>query len=841
MDEKKSEDVNSVDKFTSIPPPVLQVRIVGSSQRKRRVSWGIVGLITCVLYLWTQHRCSLHTNVNGNHDLLQAYMEHVRKGHKAPLWGKKAEKVYLSVPNPESALNTSRLFSSKPHMAGSSGDFDTAKDFLAILQDELGINPPSSELPVFSAGTSESRSGTLNISSYTEPQAWIDVYYPILNSPLDHSLEILGPDGSPIWTADLEEVSDEADPLAAKYARATPAWHGISKGGEAQGELINVQYGRKRDYDALVEAGVNFTGKIVLARSGGNFRGLKVKRAQELGAVAVLVYSDPRGDGTVTPQNGYTPYPHGPARNPTSVERGSVQFLSLYPGDPTTPGYPSYENSERIDGPSKPTIPSLPISWKNAEVLLKLMANNTEGLTVRLVNNVDEKITPIWNVMGVIPGHIKDEVVVLGGHRDAWVLGASDPVSGTTCVVEAVRGFGQLLKKGWKPLRTIVITSWDGEEFGLIGSTEWGEDFSEWIRDHVVAYLNMDIAVAGSRLRTSASPLLAHLLRQTAMQIPHPTSEGRTLWDARTDTGTLFGDSIDSEVLAMAQEAEASTDDIGINPLGSGSDYTVFLQHIGVPSSQAVFTSTLHDPVYHYHSIFDSQTWQELYGDPAFSRHVAIIKHIGLQVLHLSGDIVLPLNTTYYSLQLEAYLDKVVTSSQAASFDVDFSALRGSILALQAASANLDTEKSEAERNLKKILKHLKKRYAQRYKILHKMYRTVCKLKKFAGKECRSEDTKSLLGAEFGFPKKKLLKAIERVQTVNKKLISFERGFISPEGIEGREWYKHLGVAPGRWLGYGATTLPGLTEAITIDKDPVAASREVDRLKVVVDKLAEMI
>lgn len=768
-------------------------------------------------------------------------MEHVYKGHEAPLSGKKAGREFLSVPNSESALITSRLLASKPHVAGSSGDFDTAKHFLAILQDELGIDPPSSGLPVFSAGTFESRSATTNISSYTKPRAWIDTYYPMLDSPLDRSLEILGPDGKLIWTADLDEVSDDADPYAAEYAASTPAWHGISKGGEARGDLVYVTYGRKRDYDALVKAGVDFTGKIVLARYGGNFRGLKVKRAQELGAAGVLIYSDPQDDGTVTPQNGYSPYPHGPARNPTSFQRGAVQFLSLYPGDFTTPGYPSYEHSERIDGPSKPTIPSLPISWKNAEVLLKLAINNTEGFTVRLVNNVDEKITPIWNVMGVIPGHIKDEVVVMGVHRDAWVLGASDPISGTTSVLEVVRGFGQLLKKGWKPLRTIMITSWDGEEFGLIGSTEWGEDFSEWIRDHVVAYVNMDTAVSGSNLRTRASPLLAHLLKESAMQIPHPTSEGRTLWDARTDTGTLFGDNIDSEVLAMTEETDTSTDETGVRPLGSGSDYTVFLQHIGVPSSETVFASTLHDPVYHYHSVFDTQRWQELYGDPTFSRHVAIAKHIGLQVLRLSGDIVLPLNTTHYSLQLEAYLDKVVALSQAALFDVNFSALRSSILALQAASANLDVEKSEAERNLRKILKHLKKRDMQLRKALRKIHKAICKLKKLVGKECHSENAESSVMLEFGLAKRKLLKAIERVQAANKKLIRFERGFISKEGIKDREWYKHLGVAPGKWLGYGATTFPALTETITIDNDPVETAREADRLKVVIDKLVEMI
>ncbi|KAF9226672.1 Zn-dependent exopeptidase [Gyrodon lividus] len=779
-------------------------------------------------------------------------MKHGSKGPKGPLRGKEAEQLFLSIPDEESALAASRLYASKPHMAGSPGDLDTAKDFLALLQHELGIQQPSFEFPIFSAGTSKARAATLNVSSYTEPTAWIDTYYPILNSPLNHSLEILGDDGSPIWTAELEEVSDEADPYAAEYATAVLAWHGLSCGGEAQGKLVYVNYGRKQDYDELVAAGVDFTRKIVIARYGGIFRGLKVKRAQELGASAVLIYSDLRDDGTVTVENGYVPYPHGPARNPTSVQRGSVQFLSLYPGDPSTPGYPSYENSTRVEGKSKPTIPSLPISWANAEVLLKQIANGSEGPTVRLVNHVDEKITPIWNTMGVIPGHIKNEVVVLGNHRDGGasviynnfnfqVLGASDPSSGTVSVHEAIRGFGALLRNGWKPLRTILVASWDGEEYGLVGSTEWGEDFAEWIREHVVAYVNLDTSVSGSRLSASASPLLAHLLRSTAEQIPHPTSEGRSLWDARSDKGELYGENLDVEAIATYEEAQLAADSIGVNPLGSGSDYTVFLQYIGVPSSQAGFASTLHDPVYHYHSIFDSQHWQEVYGDPSFSRHVAIAKHIGLQVLRLSGNIVLPFNTTHYSLELESYLDKVEALSVAACLDVDFASLRESIQTLQAASTELDAEKVEAELELRKVLNRLKKGQAYRRKLRRKVRKGICKLKKLFGKQCHSQIIKDEAQKELSFPKKRLLKAIKRVQTVNEKLVAFERGFISEEGIKDREWYKHLGVAPGKWLGYGATTLPGLTEAITMDESAAAAALEAARLNILIDNLAERI
>lgn len=310
--------------------------------------------------------------------------------------------IYRSVPNAASAIAASRQFATKPHLAGSDGDFVTAKDFLAVLQNNLGIDIPS-ETPIFPAGTTESRDATLNIPNLDVPTAWIDTYYPVLNTPLDRAVEILGGDGEPVWKAHLEEFSDDTDPEAAKYYNAVSTFHGLSKDGEVEGQLIDANYGLKEDYDNLTAAGVNFTGKIVIARYGGNFRGLKIKGAQEVGAAGILVYSDPRDDGTVTEENGYAAYvqyihpiyliltcisyPYGPARNKDSVQRGSVQFLSIYPGDPTTPGTPAYKNATRTEGVNIPSIPSLPISWANAQVLLKEIAEGGANRTIKLVNH----------------------------------------------------------------------------------------------------------------------------------------------------------------------------------------------------------------------------------------------------------------------------------------------------------------------------------------------------------------------------------------------------------------------------------------------------------------------
>ncbi|KDR83894.1 hypothetical protein GALMADRAFT_236366 [Galerina marginata CBS 339.88] len=809
-----------------------------------------------------------------------------KHARKRPLFGKRAEDAFLSVPDGLNAIQASRLFATKPHMAGTPGDFTTAKDFLELLQRELGITPPSTE-PIFPAGSFESQDAVRSIAKADKPRAWIDTYYPVMNTPLERSLQIVDKNGTLIWEASLVEFSDDTDPEAGKYFDDVPTFHGLSRGGDVTGLLVDGNYCTQEDFLKLSKDKVDLNGTVVLCRYGGIFRGLKVKGGQELGAAGVLIYSDPQDDGTVTVENGYYPYPYGPARNPTSVQRGSVQYLSVYPGDPTTPGYPSYENSTRTEGSNIPLIPSLPISWTNAVALFRTLARDDawEGKLVRLVNNVNTRVIPIWNTMGVIPGFIRNEVVVVGNHRDGWVMGATDPSSGTVSIHETIRGLGHLLRNGWKPLRTIVLASWDAEEYGLIGSTEWGEDFEDWIDEHVVAYLNLDSSVSGSQYRASGSPLLAHFIRETAQAVPHPTDKGRTMWDARSDVGTLFGVlenstvTVKEEVIAMREMEFAAADSVGVSPLGSGSDYTVFLQRNGVPSTNGGFGGSLHDPVYHYHSVFDSERWQEMYADPGFHRHVAVAKHLGLQTLRLASSPLLPFNTTHYAFEVESYLDKVENIASQASLDVQFKPLKKSIRGLQKASIKLDKERRKAQKDLQKLVTKWRKRHSRRRKARRVARKLLCKVKKVFGRECScphkgamssgdinkiqetGPEDEILLGmilhqgfdSQFNvqhlqspgghhkFPLKRLKKLVKRIQTVNKKASAFERGFISEGGIKDREWYKHLAVAPGKWLGYGATTLPGLTEAITFEKNATLAQSEADRLQRLIEKLVTKI
>ncbi|KAF8510592.1 hypothetical protein JB92DRAFT_2938695 [Gautieria morchelliformis] len=791
-------------------------------------------------------------------------------GHKDDILnGQRAEQIYLQVPDEDSAIAASKAYATLPHPAGSDQDLVTAKYVLNHFQTSFNIDSPSSE-PIFAAGSIESRNATLNIPFTKEPRAWIDTYYPLMNTPLNHSIDILDESGNVVWTAQLEEDGDPLDEDAANARTAVPVFHGLSKDGDVTGELFYANYGRQEDFDDVERSGVNITGKIALVRYGAILRGLKVKGAEERGAIGTVIYSDPRDDGSVIVENGYAPYPHGPARNPTSVERGSIQYVSSYPGDPTTPGYPAYENSTRTESSNIPHIPSLPVSWSTAKTLLHEISKDGQGRAVRLVNRVHNKITPIWNTMALIPGHIGTEVVVLGCHRDAWVMGAADPSSGTTSVHEVIRGLGTLYQKGWRPLRTILLASWDAEEYGLIGSTEWGEDFHGWIREHVVTYINVDTSVSGSRFGAAASPSLAHTVRRAAQDVPHPTREGSTLWDATTDEGPLNGPA-DADVVAMASaEKQTTYPNFGVYPLGSGSDFTVFLQRIGIASSDAAFVSTLSDPVYHYHSIYDSQRFQEIYADPGFYRHVAMSKYLGLVVLRLADSITLPLNTTHYTLELESYIDLVEGIAANLDIKVKLKSLRHAVKKLHKASVKLDKEKHDAEEHLRDIIKDW-----QHHRHLHhhpnphshrcgsRWQRISRWIKNVFG--AVNGDAYELDGSNKGsdgdihspqpdsssasvshrphphHPPHKLIKAVKRVQAVNKKLSSFETGFISKEGIADREWYKHLAVAPGKWLGYGATTLPALTEALTIERDGSRAKHETKRLKKLVKKLTKTI
>ncbi|KAL1305686.1 hypothetical protein AAFC00_007279 [Neodothiora populina] len=598
------------------------------------------------------------------------------------------------------------------------------------------------------------------------------------NYPLDHRLTLLK-NGEVSFEATLEENILEDDPTSSAPNRI-PTFHGYSASGNVTAQYVFVNYGTYKDFEELQEAGIELEGKIALAKYGGIFRGLKVKRAQELGMIGCIIYSDPGDDGEITEENGYKAYPEGPARNPSSVQRGSVQYLSQFPGDPTTPGYPSLPGAERKPAnESTPSIPSLPVSY--AEALPLLQALNGHGptaesfgkywqggglvyknvsynigpsppsLTINLMNLQNYTITPAWNTIGIINGSISDEVIVLGNHRDAWIVGgAGDPNSGSAALNEVVRSFGAALSKGWKPQRTIVFGSWDGEEYGLVGSTEWVEDFLPWLSHSAVAYLNVDVGTRGTKFSASAAPVLNKALIEITKEVqsPNQTVEGSSvydLWDKKIST------------------------------MGSGSDFTAFQDFAGIPSLDMGFGATgPKDPIYHYHSNYDSYAWMVKYGDPTFNYHITASKLWSLLAAKLVEEPVIAFNATDYAVGLAKYLDSVKERAAASKYEFNAAA---SFAGLDRAIASLSTAAETFDARAARV--------AAAAASKHNIHNPVMQLKLYA-----------------------------EVRAVNIQYKYLERAFLYAKGLDSRSWFKHVIFAPGLWTGYAGATFPGLVEAI---------------------------
>ncbi|KIX04555.1 uncharacterized protein Z518_05425 [Rhinocladiella mackenziei CBS 650.93] len=608
-----------------------------------------------------------------------------------------------------------------------------------------------------------------------------DIY---LNYPVSHRLALLKGD-TVKFECSLEEDTIEDDPTTSLTDRI-PTFHGYSASGNVTAPYVYVNLGTFQDFEDLQAANVSLKGKIALARYGGIFRGLKVKRAQELGMVGMVIYTDPKEDGEMTEENGYQTYPDGPARNPSSVQRGSTQFLSVLPGDPTTPGYPSKPGVPRVDPHgSTPQIPSLPISYVDALPLLRALNGHglnasdfnddwrgglgykgvdynigpsPDDVVLNLINEQDYVTTPLWNVIGMINGTIPDEVVVLGNHRDAWIAGgAGDPNSGSAAMNEVIRSFGEALKAGWKPLRTIVFASWDGEEYGLLGSTEWVEEYLPWLSASAVAYLNVDVGTRGKRFEAAAAPLLNKLIGEVTHLVPSPN---------QTTQGQSVGDVWDGRIRTM----------------GSGSDFTAFQDFAGIPSLDLGFGNGPNDAVYHYHSNYDSFRWMDMFGDKGWHYHVAISKVWALLAARLCETPVLSLSAADYAKDLETYLDEVkeISKEYFSKSSFNFHALDRATTKLRKVATRFDEYTTDLTERLKEDLP-----WWQWWKKVRLWY---------------------------------------EVRKANEKYKAVERRFLFPGGLDGRPWFKHVVFAPGRWTGYAGATYPGLVESFE-DKNLTNAQR----------------
>jgi N-acetylated-alpha-linked acidic dipeptidase len=551
-------------------------------------------------------------------------------GFRDPAAETALESRFLAVPDPKLAEEHLRILTQAPHMAGTLEDKATA-DYVAKKFRDAGLD-----------------------TEIVEYRVW-------LNYPVEISVDATAPEGLTMHGPAREHV--EGDPLQ-DDPRVVMPFNGQSPSGDVEAEVVYANYGSPEDFKKLEQMKVDVRGKIVLVRYGQNFRGVKVLVAQEHGAAGVLIYSDPFDDGWRRGDK----YPKGPWHPDRAVQRGSVGFMFNFPGDPTTPGVasvPSLPDDKRIkpeQSAALAKIPSIPLSYADASPLLDRLAGpesprEWQGslpytyhlgpgpVKVKMHLKQDYQFRTIWDVIGKIKGReLPDEWVVAGNHRDAWVYGAVDPNSGTAAMLEAVHGLGELLKSGWRPKRTIVFGSWDGEEEGLVGSTEWGEEHAADLA-HAVAYFNVDVGVAGPRFTASAVPTLKQFVRDVTRAVPSP--KGGSVYDVWLRVGPPS-----EERPAAAPRTESGRPQAEVGDLGSGSDYTVFLQHLGVPSTDIGSTGAYGV----YHSVFDNFNWFKKFADPEFAYEQQMARLYGLEALRMADADVLPLDYQAYGQEIAAYI-----------------------------------------------------------------------------------------------------------------------------------------------------------------------------------------
>ena len=653
------------------------------------------------------------------------------------------EELFRSVPAPKSAREHLRRLTLEPHIAGTKEDYATA----VYVRDQMKSYGLNAELK--------------------EYNVWLP--YP-KTTPI---VELITQRRQRL---SVTEAIVPGDPTSSN-PKITPLFNGYSASGDVTGPLVYANYGLPGDYEELKKVGVDVKGKIVIVRYGNSFRGVKAKVAEDNGAVGCIIYSDPADDGYMQGDV----YPKGPWRPVASGQRGSVQYLFDYPGDPLTPGKPSIPGVPRLK-PEEATdltkIPVQPIAYDVAKTLISPLrgpvrpkgfqgglplayhVGGTPDVKVRLKTDMDYKVRTIWDVVARIEGNQeRDRWVVMGNHRDAWVFGAVDPNSGSSAMLEVARGFGDLLKQGWTPKRTIILCSWDAEEYGLIGSTEWAEENADDLREKAVAYLNVDVAVSGGNFGASSVPSLWKAIRDVTRDVKDPKT-GKTIyqqWQEKAREGRSINE--------PANGGEAR-----IGALGSGSDYTPFLQHLGVPSTDMGFGGDYGV----YHSSYDSFYWMDHFGDPGFVYHVAAAQIWGTLALRLADADALPFDYTDYATQIREFFAEALRLAKQKNLDTSFDDR-----SMNAALEDFAKECSRVEKN-------------------------------------RQEAVTTKANSA-------------KLKLINDALIGVEREFIDERGLRGRPWYKHEIYAPGIYTGYAAQPLTDFRQAID-DRNSANTKESLERI-----------
>jgi N-acetylated-alpha-linked acidic dipeptidase len=623
------------------------------------------------------------------------------------------------------------------------------------------------------------------------------VLYP---TPISTALELVGPVTK---TLGGQEPGIPEDATSNALAGALPPYVAYQGDGDVTAPVVYVNYGLPADYEALARRGISVKGKIVIARYGGGWRGLKPKLAQEQGAIGCLIYSDPQQDGYGAADT----YPNGGGRPPAGVQRGSVVDMTTYPGDPLTPGVGATKDAKRLTRETAATvlkIPTLPISYADAtEILSRLKGapvpdawrgglpfhyrfGGSDDVKIHLAVKSDWSLKTVRNVIATLPGSTKaDEWVVRGNHYDGWVFGAADPLSGEVAMLSEAKGLGALWKAGWRPARTIVYASWDGEEPGLLGSTEWVEHNLAELRQKAVIYINSDGNGRGY-LGVDGSRQFQHLVSTVAGEVKDPQTGVPVLerWRAGVRAGAFEGERISADTLAAAEAGGA----LPLDPLGSGSDYTAFIHHAGVPSINVGFGGE-GESAGSYHSIYDSYDHFVRWDDPGLAYGAALSKVTGRLVLNLADADVLPLRFGPVAVAARAYLTEIRSLIETRRKD-------------DARRAALTPEMYKLGSDPRDPLGPPLAKPPTPQIELAALDNAIARLETAA----KAHDAAiTARGASLTVAQKAALSA---------KLKGIDQTLLSPTGLPFRPWFRNIFSAPGRFTGYGAKTLPGVREAV---------------------------
>ena len=702
------------------------------------------------------------------------------------------ESRFKTMPDPMHMRDAMRRLSARPHHVGSAYDKDNAQWILEQFK---------------------SYGWEVHIENF-------DVLFP---TPVERVVELVAPT---TYQAKLQETALPADPTSNQQAEQLPSYNAYSVDGDVTGPLVFVNYGVPADYDELAQRGVSVKGAIVIAKYGGSWRGIKPKVAAEHGAIGCLIYSDPRDDGYA----GGDVFPTGPMRPAQGVQRGSVADMPVYPGDPLTPGIGATKTARRLSVAQAQTItkiPVLPISYGDAQPLLAALGGPLAPSTwrgglpityrlgagparVHLKVKSDWSLKTLYDVVARLPGTTEaDQWVIRGNHHDAWVNGAQDPISGLVAELEEARALGSLYKQGWRPKRTIIYAAWDGEEPGLLGSTEWVEAHADELKAHAVAYLNSDTNSRGY-LGIEGSHSLEKFMNGVAMDVEDPES-GVSSWK-RVQASRILNGSPD-----VRREAR-DRDDLRIGALGSGSDYSSFIDHLGVASLNLGYGGEDEGGI--YHSIYDDFYWFMHFSDSSFVYGRALAQAAGISVLRLANADLLPFAFTNLAETIQTYVkdlqslrDRRADQITERNRQIDEGLFKFTSDPRDPTTAP-QRQQPAPQLNFAPLLNaldslnHAATRYEKAYS--------------------RAVSEGQLANAKG----------------VNEKLVQAERALTSTEGLKNRSWYVHMLYAPGFYTGYGVKTIPGVREAIEqgqwqdADREIARAAAAVEREATLVSGLA---